>query len=486
MPPVTERPLLFIAGEFVQPSSRQVIAVISPSTEQPIGHVVDADDTDVDRAVAAARRSFDAGVWRNLPLEQRLEIIERAVSHFAARAKEIGFLMTTEMGMPISVSEASPLGSAAYARTLMNLARSLPEYEVRTGAATAAIVREPVGVVAAIAPWNGPFGLAVTKTVPALIAGCSIVFKPAPESPLSVFVLAEALAEAGLPAGVFNVITGGRETGATLVAHPQVDKVSFTGSTAAGRLIGEECGRSFKRMQLELGGKSAAIVLDDADLAASAPGFAMGCFFNTGQVCALYSRVLAPRSRYDEVVDTLCNVAKGFRIGDPFDRETTMGPVVSQRQRDRIEQYIASGLDQGAKLVLGGQRPAGLEHGWYVEPTVFANVDNAMKIAQEEIFGPVISVIPYDSVDEAITIANDSPYGLHGAVFTTDEERALSVARRVRTGTFSVNAFVYNREAPFGGVKCSGVGRDTGLEGLQSFYELKTINITPGMVGLVS
>ena len=296
----------------------------------------------------------------------------------------------------------------------MSLARAMPDFEIRSGAATAAIIREPVGVVAAIAPWNGPFGLAVTKTVPALIAGCSVVFKHAPESPLSVFVLAEALAEAGLPPGVFNVITGDREAGAALVAHPQIDKVSFTGSTAAGRMIGEECGRSFKRMQLELGGKSAAIVLDDADLNATAPGFAMGCFFNTGQVCALFSRVLAPRSRYDEVVEMLCSVAKGFRIGDPFERETTMGPVVSRRQRDRIEHYIASGVDQGAKLAMGGGHPAGLDRGWFVEPTVFVNVDNAMKIAQEEIFGPVISLIPYDTVDEAIGIANDSVYGLLG------------------------------------------------------------------------
>jgi acyl-CoA reductase-like NAD-dependent aldehyde dehydrogenase len=298
-----------------------------------------------------------------------------------------------------------------------------------------------------------------------------------------VYLIVEAFNAAGLPGGVLNLVTGDRQTGDALVRHSGVDKVSFTGSTAAGRQIGEICGGEFKRVTLELGGKSAAIVLEDADLASALPGIAAGSFFNTGQVCASYSRVLAPRSRYDEVVGAVSAAAQSFVLGDPFEPATTMGPLVAERQRERVESYIAAGKSEGARIVTGGRRPADLSHGWYVEPTVFADADNSMRISREEIFGPVVAVIPYEGESEAIDIANDSPYGLHGAVFTEDDDAALRVAGAIRTGTFSINSFTYNVEAPFGGVKCSGVGRDTGREALESFIELKTVNLTSTTVG---
>jgi acyl-CoA reductase-like NAD-dependent aldehyde dehydrogenase/uncharacterized OB-fold protein len=475
------RDALFIGGEWRQPVSPAVVEVVSPSTEDVIGSAPDAGEADVNAAVAAARRALDAGDWRNRPMAERIALIEQALILLKPRSDEIARLITSEMGAPISVTTQLVPGALWAARYFMGVAAELPVTEIRRGMNTAAVLREPVGVVASIAPWNGPFNLAMAKIVPALLAGCSVVFKPAPETPLDVYHLVEALAEAGLPAGVLNLVTGGRETGEALVAHPDVDKVSFTGSTAAGHKIGAVCGEAFKRVQLELGGKSAAIILDDADLPTTMAGLAMGSFFNSGQVCAAYSRVLAPRSRYDEVVDALCATASSFVVGDPFDPATTMGPLVAQRQRDRVEGYLAIGAEEGARIGCGGGRPAGLPKGWYVEPTVFVDVDPKMRIAQEEIFGPVVAVIPHDGVDDAIRIANDSAYGLHGAVFTTDEEAALRVARRVRTGTFSVNSFVYNIEAPFGGVKESGVGRDTGREGLEAYFELKTVNIPPTM-----
>jgi acyl-CoA reductase-like NAD-dependent aldehyde dehydrogenase len=312
------------------------------------------------------------------------------------------------------------------------------------------------------------------------------VYKPAPETPLDAFHIAAALSRAGLPPGVFNLITGSAQAGRALVSHPQVDKVSFTGSTGAGREIGRECGASFKRLQLELGGKSAAIVLDDADVAVTMGGLAAGCFANSGQVCAAYSRVLLPNSRYREFTEALVATAEAFVVGDPFEPTTTMGPLVSARQRERVLSYIDIGKAEGARVATGGAAPAELDTGFYVQPTVFISADNSMRICREEIFGPVVSVLGYDTLEEAIAIANDSEYGLHGAVFTADPERAAQVARRVRTGTFSVNSFTYNIEAPFGGVKNSGLGRDTGREAVESFYELKTVNLGESMEPLFS
>ncbi|MFV2177620.1 aldehyde dehydrogenase [Actinomadura sp. LOL_016] len=469
---------LLVGGEWLRPVSDVRIDVVSPSTEGVVGQVPDAGVDDVDAAVRAARRAFEAGTWRGLPVAERAEVLERALRILESRIGEIGHLVTSEMGLPASAAGVQIPGAVATGRYFLDVARKDSTSEVRrTQAGPAAVIKEPVGVVASIAPWNGPFNMAIGKIVPALVAGCSVVYKPAPETPLDAFHIAEALVEAGLPGGVFNLVTGDRDAGRALAAHREVDKVSFTGSTAAGREIGRECGGSFKRVQLELGGKSAAIVLDDADIATTMQGLAVGSFFNTGQVCAAYSRVLVPSSRYDEVVDALVATAESFVVGDPFDPATTMGPLVSRRQRERVLGYIEAGKAEGAVVATGGGVPDGLDTGFYVQPTVFTGTDNSMRICREEIFGPVASVLTYDTVEEAVAIANDSDYGLHGAVFTGDPERAADVARRVRTGTFSVNSFTYNTEAPFGGVKNSGVGRDTGPEAVQSYYELKTVNL---------
>ena len=482
---MTVRDELLIDGEWRKPSSSVRIPVVSPATGEVIGEAPDADAEDVDAAVRAARRSFDEGGWRSLPVEERAAVLERALGLLEPRLDEIGRLVVAEMGLPISIAGMQIPGALAVGRYFLDVARGAPLSEVRqTMYGPAAVVKEPVGVVASIAPWNGPFNMAVSKIWPALVSGCSVVYKPAPETPLDGFFLAEALADAGVPAGVFNYLTGDRDTGRALVEHPGVDKISFTGSTAAGREIGRVAGGGFKRLQLELGGKSAAIVLDDADLETTMAGLAVGSFFNTGQVCAAYSRVLVPAGRYDEVVGALVATAESFVVGDPFDPATTMGPLVSKRQQERVLGYVEAGRAEGATVATGGGVPDGLERGAFIRPTVFTGVRNDMRIAREEIFGPVASVLRYDTVDEAIAIANDSEYGLHGAVFTADPQRAADVARRVRTGTFSVNSFTYNTEAPFGGVKCSGVGRDTGPEAVDAYYELKTVNLTPDMASL--
>jgi acyl-CoA reductase-like NAD-dependent aldehyde dehydrogenase len=338
-----------------------------------------------------------------------------------------------------------------------------------------AVRREPVGVVAAIVPWNFPQALAFLKVAPALAAGCTVVLKPAPETVLDSYVMIDAAIEAGLPAGVLNVVPAGRETGAYLVRHPGVDKVSFTGSTAAGRSIAEDCGRLLRPVTLELGGKSAAIVLDDADLTTDPAAFVNATLQNNGQTCYLSTRVLAPRRRYSEIVDTVSDIVGGLTVGSPLDPATQIGPLVSARQRDRVESYIAKGLADGSRITVGGARPAELPRGWFVEPTVFANVDNLHTIAQEEIFGPVLVVIPYDDDADAVRLANESDYGLGGSVWGADTERAAAVARRMRTGSVGLNAYSGDPGAPFGGVKASGYGRQMGPEALDGYQVLKSV-----------
>ncbi|MGV0739788.1 aldehyde dehydrogenase [Mycobacterium syngnathidarum] len=478
---------LLIDGEWRKALSARRIPVVSPSTGQVIGEVADANPADVDAAVQAASRAFDAGSWRSLEIGERARILERALAILEPRLDRIQALVTAEMGLPTSVARVQIPGALATGRYFLEVARSRRSHEIRhTSSGPTAVVEEPVGVVASISPWNGPFNMAVAKVVPALISGCSMVYKPAPETPLDGFLLAEALVEAGVPPGVFNYVTGDRDAGRAMVSHPLVDKVSFTGSTAAGREIGRECGAGFKRMQLELGGKSAAIVLDDADIATTTAALAMGAFFNTGQVCMAFSRVLVPKRRYDEFTAALVGAAEAMTVGDPFDEATTMGPLVSARQQQRVLEYVDIGRSEGATVATGGGVPEGLEGGAYVQPTVLTGTSNSMRVAREEIFGPVASLLSYDSLDEAIAIANDSDYGLHGGVFTTDPHQAVDVARRVRSGTFSINSFTYNIEAPFGGVKNSGVGRDTGPEAIQSYYELKTINMTEDTAALLT
>ncbi|MGW0817244.1 aldehyde dehydrogenase [Streptomyces viridiviolaceus] len=473
---------LLIGGEWTKPQANRSspLSVVSPATEAVVGQVPDAGEGTVDAAVTAARTAFDSGRWRRLGTQKRAAVLERALDLLDARTDEIARLVTAEMGLPAVFAARKIPGAVSAARHLLHLARSLPESEVRdTPFGPTAVLREPVGVVAAIAPWNGPFNMALAKVIPALATGCTLVYKPAPETPLDAFLLAEALHEAGVEHGAFNLVTGGRETGRALVAHAGVDKVSFTGSTEAGREIARVCAGRLARVQLELGGKSAAIVLDDADPAKVGRALAAGLFANTGQTCSALSRILVPAARLDEWTDVAVATAESFVIGDPADPATTLGPLVSRAQRDRVLGYIDAGRADGATLVTGGDAPAHLPRGFYLRPAVFTRADNTMRIAREEIFGPVATVIPYRDLDEALTIADDSPYGLHGAVFTENPERATRVARTVRTGTFSVNSFTHNTHAPFGGVKQSGIGRELGPEGIDSFHELKTVNLTP-------
>jgi len=348
--------------------------------------------------------------------------------------------------------------------------------EIRPATVGHTIVRrEPVGVVAAITPWNYPQALAAMKIAPALAAGCTMVLKAAPETALDALIFGEAAREAGLPPGVLNIVAGGPVAGAHLVQHPGVDKVAFTGSTAAGRIIGEMCGRLIRPVTLELGGKSAAIILDDADLDATVKGLRSASFVNNGQTCHLSSRILAPRSRYAEVVDAVAALADGLTVGDPLEKSTDIGPLVSSRQRERVLDYIEIGKSEGAKVVAGGSVPADQPRGWYVSPTVFADVDNSARIAQEEIFGPVLAVIAYETERQAIDIANDSEFGLGGTVWSADHERATDVARAVRTGTIGINHYVMDMQAPFGGVKSSGIGHELGPEGLAAYQSCKSI-----------
>jgi len=362
--------------------------------------------------------------------------------------------------------------------TFLQVAAEYPWEERRKGVLGSDVIvrREPAGVVGAIVPWNVPQFVIMSKLAPALIAGCTIVVKPSPETPLDAFLMAELLDEAGIPKGVVSVIPAGREVGEHLVRHPGVDKIAFTGSTAAGRRIASICGEQLKRVSLELGGKSAAIILDDADLAATVEGLKFASLMNNGQACVAQTRILASRDRYDEVVDAVSGMVGALAVGDPENEATEVGPLVAERQQERVEKYIAVGQEEGAKVAVGGNgRPSGLEKGWYVKPTVFSGVDNSMRIAREEIFGPVLAVFPYDDTDDAVRIANDSEYGLAGSVWTGDIDQGLDIARRVRTGTYGVNQYTMDFIAPFGGYKGSGLGREFGVEGLSHYVELKSI-----------
>jgi betaine-aldehyde dehydrogenase len=337
------------------------------------------------------------------------------------------------------------------------------------------VLREPIGVVGAITAWNVPFFLAANKLGPALLAGCTVVLKPAAETPLSVFAMAEMFAEAGLPEGVLSIVPGGPETGRALTANPNIDKFTFTGSSAVGKEIGKLAAEKLKPCTLELGGKSAAIILDDADLDSTLPMLAFSGVMNSGQACVAQTRILAPRSRYDEVVEKLSAVIAAMPVGTPDDPAAAIGPLISEKQRERVEGYIRKGVEEGARLVTGGGRPDGLDQGYFVQPTVFADVDNSMTIAQEEIFGPVLAVIPYETEEDAIRIANDSDYGLAGSVFTTNYPRAIEVAKKIRTGTYAVNMYAFDPGAPFGGYKNSGIGRENGPEGIEQYVEHKSV-----------
>ena len=476
-----ERDELFIDGKWTAPESASVISMISPHSEAVIGRVAGAGPADVDRAVDAARAAFDSGPWPRMEPAERIEAITRLAGIYKERRSDMAALISAEIGAPITFAKMAQVRlPLTMISAFCGLAANYQWQQDRPGlyGKDIRILKQPVGVVAAVVPWNMPQFLTVTKMVPALLAGCSVVLKPAPESALDAQLLAELVEAAELPPGVVNVVPGGRDVGELLVRHAGVDKVSFTGSTAAGRQVALACAEGLKQVSLELGGKSAAIVLDDADPAAVATGIQMASLANSGQVCNALSRILVPEARKAEFVDALAAGMESMTVGDPADPDTQIGPLVARRQQERVRGYIDSGRSAGARLVTGGtEMPDGLETGWYVRPTLFSDANNDMRIAREEIFGPVLTVIAYRDEDEAIRIANDSEYGLAGSVFTADVDRGYGVAARVRSGTFGVNeGYIMDPAAPFGGVKSSGYGRELGTEGIDSYTVSQSIS----------
>ncbi|MET9024891.1 aldehyde dehydrogenase [Nocardia sp. NPDC004168] len=476
---------LFIGGRWTAPATAERIQVISPATVEPVGSVPAVSRADVDAAVAAARHAFDHGPWPATPPKERAEVLTRAARLIEQRSADLLAALTAEVGAPQMIAMTlNQLPAVAALDAYAALAESFPWSETRVGGfGTTRVTREPRGVVAAVTAWNVPLFLAVNKLAPALLAGCTIVLKPAPLTPLTANLVADIFTEAGLPEGVLSVLPAEPDAAEYLVSHPGVDKVTFTGSTAVGRKIGAIATGQLKSVSLELGGKSAAILLPDMDVAANIPVLAFSGLMNSGQGCVAQTRILAPRSRYDEILDALVEHVKTMKVGDPNDPSVQLGPLISERQRDRVEGYIAKGKAEGARLVLGGGRPEGLDRGWFVEPTIFADVDNKSTIAQEEIFGPVLSVIPYETEDEAVAIANDSVYGLAGSVWTTDIEHGAEIAARVRTGTYAINWYAFDPSSPFGGYKASGLGRENGPEGLDSFCEQKSLLMPLGWTG---
>lgn len=467
---------LFIGGSWVPSASKQKLEVVSPSTEEVVGSVPLANESDVEAAADAAREAFDNGPWPQMTGAERADYLRRISKGLEARREEIGRVIVDETGLPTTIWGTID-GAVAISASQAEIAENYLFEEPRPGQYAEVVVRkEPVGVVAAINPWNAPLSIGFMKLAPALMAGCTVVFKPAEETPLHAFMLAEVLEEVGLPPGVVNILPAMPEVSSSLVTNPKIDKVSFTGSTATGRIIATLCAQNLKRCSLELGGKSAAIVLDDVDLTASLPGLIFGTAANNGEACALQSRLLAPQSRYSEVVEAISAGFSSLVVGDPHDPATNIGPLINSQHRARVEGYIESGKQSGARVATGGGRPADLDRGYYVQPTVFADATNDMPIAQEEIFGPVLTVIPYSDDAEALAIANDSPYGLSGSVWTADPERGAYFANRVRTGNFGINTWSMEASAPFGGFKESGIGREQGREGLEGFLEMKAVH----------
>ena len=466
---------LFIGGEWVEPQDGRLIDVINPLTEEPIGRAALGGASDLDRAVRAARQAFDSGPWASSTVQARAAIMTKAGELIAERAEEFTRTITLEVGSPLQIAGVQPPVCKLFLDWHAAQASTFPWEEEREGIMGRVLVhRQPIGVVGAIVPWNFPLALSFPKLAPALLTGCSVILKPPEETPLFGFLLARVFEEVGLPAGVLNVVPADRKVSEGLVTHPLVDKISFTGSTRAGRRIASLCGDQIKRCTLELGGKSAAIVLPDADLDTVIPALAPSTMVNNGQTCVNQTRVLAHRDRYEQVVDALREAIGAFEIGDPADPNVDIGPLVSDVQRERVEGYIAKGRDEGAGLVLGGGRP-GRDRGYFVEPTIFADVDNKMTIAQEEIFGPVVAVIPYEDEDEAVAIANDSTYGLSGSVWGPDADHAKVDARRIRSGNVAINQHTLDIGGPFGGFKQSGLGREYGLEGIEAYVEIQSI-----------
>ena len=470
------RDRFFIGGQWVAPSGRETIDVHNAGSGEVMGRVPAGTEKDIDAAVAAARSAFES--WSALAPDRRAEYLEKISAALKARADELAKTIAQEVGMPLKMSSRIQAGLPI--ANFANYAKLVREFQFENRVGNSVVVREPVGVVGAITPWNYPLHQITLKVAPALAAGCTVVLKPSEVAPFNAFILAEAAESVGLPKGVLNVITGyGTTAGEALVKHPGVDMISFTGSTRAGKRISELAAQTVKRVALELGGKSASVILEDADLAAAVKGTVNGCYLNSGQTCTALTRMLVPQSKYEEAAKIAAEVAKGFTVGDPLAESTRLGPLTSKAQLERVRGYIRKGLEEGAELVAGGVEPpenvpAG---GYYVRPTVFGKVRNDMTIAQEEIFGPVLSIIPYRDEEEAIRIANDTMYGLAGAVWSKDEARAQRVARRIRAGQVDVNGGAFNMNAPFGGFKQSGHGREAGVYGLEEFLEYKSLQL---------
>lgn len=475
-----DRDAFFIGNQWVKPSSDRTFELINASTGEAIARVPEAMEADVDAAVAAARDAFDNSPWPRMKAAERAAIMERFMGALAARGGDIAKAVSLQNGMPIALSEqlegGFPVGILQYYAGLAAGENAGPDVRPSQMGKETLVERNPVGVVAAIVPWNFPVTLAINKIAPAMAAGCTVVIKPSPGTVLDSYLVAEAALEAGVPAGVLNWVAADRAVGAYLVSHPGIDKVAFTGSTAAGRKIGATCGELLRPVTLELGGKSAAIVLEDADLGTFLAGIPMASMLNNGQACYNGTRILAPASRYGEVVDAIAGMLGTLTVGDAMDAATHVGPMASEAHRERVEGYIAKGKSE-ARLVAGGGRPRNMNRGWFVEPTLFADVENSDTIAQEEIFGPVLSVISYANDADAVRIANDSDFGLGGSVWSSDAERALGVARQVESGTVGVNGYMPSLGAPFGGIKGSGLGREFGPEAVGAYQQLKSIYV---------
>jgi acyl-CoA reductase-like NAD-dependent aldehyde dehydrogenase len=470
-----QRDKLFINGEWVSPHGKGLIDVTHSTTEAVMGRIPEGHARDAEDAIQAARNAFDS--WSATPPAVRADYLRKVAEGLKARSEELAQLIAGEVGMPIKLARAIQVGGPVY--NWSQTAKLLESFSFEEEVGNSLVVREPVGVVGAITPWNYPLNQITLKVAPALAAGCTVVLKPSEVAPLNAFVLAEVVEAAGLPPGVFNLVTGyGPVVGEVLASHPEVDMVSFTGSTRAGKRVSELAAQTVKRVALELGGKSASVILDDADFPAAVKGTLSACLLNSGQTCSAHTRMLVPRSRYEEVKALAAKVVEGYTVGDPLQETTRLGPLISSTQKERVVSYINRGLNEGAELVAGGpEMPAGLDKGYFVKPTVLGNVDPRATVAQEEIFGPVLSIICYDTEEDAVRIANDSIYGLAGGVWSGDEARALRVARRIRTGQVDINGGQFNMLAPFGGFKQSGIGREAGKYGIEEFLEYKALQL---------
>jgi aldehyde dehydrogenase (NAD+) len=466
---------VFIGGRWVAPAGGEPIEVVNSTTEEVMGTVPACSPEDADRAVGAAREAFDS--WSRTPREERAGYLSAIAAGLGERAEEIATTITQELGMPLKLSQMIQVGlpTAQFAAMPALMEEIVWEEEI----GNSRVLREPVGVLGAITPWNYPLNQIAAKVAPALAAGCTVVLKPSEVTPLNAFLLAEVIEAAGLPAGVFNLITGtGPVVGEAIAAHPGVDMVSFTGSTRAGKRVSELASASVKPVAMELGGKSPNVILDDADLARAVPDGVAKCFLNSGQTCSALTRMLVPREKLAEAERIAVATAEAFTPGDPFADSTRLGPLVSEVQRERVRGYIRRGEVEGAKLLTGGaEAPEGLERGYFVRPTVFSEVAPEMTIAQEEIFGPVLAIQPYDGEDDAVRIANDSAYGLAGGVWSADSERAIAVARRIRSGQIEINGGAFNPLAPFGGYGQSGHGRENGRYGLEELLQVKSLQL---------